>query len=107
MLCQICGIIRELPARNATHSVAGGRDRSMFYYTYVLKSKNDQKLYTGWTLDINRRLHEHNNGDTKSTSNRGQFELVYFEGCLSREKAISREKQLKTGYGRAYLKRRL
>jgi predicted GIY-YIG superfamily endonuclease len=33
--------------------------------------------------------------------------LLYFEACFNKEDAIAREKQLKTGFGRAYLKRRL
>ena len=79
----------------------------MFYYTYVLKSIIDKKLYTGWTINLEERLKEHNKGSTISTKYRGPFELVYFEACLSKEKAILREKQLKTGFGRAFLKRRL
>jgi putative endonuclease len=33
--------------------------------------------------------------------------LVYYEACLSEKDAVKREKQLKTGYGRAYLKTRI
>jgi len=33
--------------------------------------------------------------------------LLYFEACLSLSSARTRERQLKTGYGRAYLNRRL
>jgi putative endonuclease len=43
----------------------------------------------------------------ESTKLRIPFELVYYEACLIKEKAIQREKQLKTGFGRAYLYRRL
>ena len=35
------------------------------------------------------------------------MELVYYEAGLDKESAIKREKQLKTGFGRAYLKRRI
>jgi hypothetical protein len=33
--------------------------------------------------------------------------LEYYEACRSEDRARLREKQLKTGFGRAYLKRRL
>jgi putative endonuclease len=49
----------------------------------------------------------HNLGKVDSTKLRQPLGLVYFEACKYKEKAIKREKQLKTGFGRAYLKRRL
>lgn len=79
----------------------------MFYYTYVLKSEKDGNLYIGWTVNLKDRLQTHNNGMVKSTKLRRPFKLIYFEGCLSKDSAIAREKSLKTGFGRAYLKRRL
>lgn len=77
------------------------------FYTYVLKSKKDGKLYVGWAKDLRDRVIKHNRGKVDSTRTRVPLELIYFEGCLSKELAIKREKQLKTGFGRAYLKRRL
>jgi len=77
------------------------------FYTYVLKSKKDGNLYIGWTNDLRNRLKEHNEGRVSATKYRIPLELIYFEGCLDKDKAISREKQLKTGFGRAYIKRRL
>ena len=78
-----------------------------FYYTYVLKSIQDGKLYIGWTGNIKKRLIKHNSGQVKATRSRRPLELLYFEGCKSKRKAIERERSLKTGFGRAYLKRRL
>ncbi|MEK7106207.1 MAG: GIY-YIG nuclease family protein [Patescibacteria group bacterium] len=77
------------------------------FYTYVLKSKKDDKLYVGFCLDLKRRLVEHNKGFVEATKDRTPFKLVYYEACLNERKAIQREKVLKTGFGRAYLKRRL
>lgn len=79
----------------------------MIYYTYVLKSYIDNKLYIGFTNDLKKRLTEHNTGKCKSTVSRKPFELIYFEGCLDKDKAIKREKYFKTGFGRRYLKERL
>jgi len=78
-----------------------------FYYTYVLKSKMDDKLYIGWTDDLKKRIKTHLCAKVKSTKIRLPINLVYYEACLSRNSAIRREKQLKTGFGRLYLKRRL
>jgi putative endonuclease len=78
-----------------------------FFYTYVLKSEFDGTLYVGWTNDLKHRLTEHNGGHVASTKLRIPMTLVYYEACLSREKAILREKQLKTGFGRSYLSKRI
>ena len=76
-------------------------------YTYVLRSKVDGKLYVGCTADLKNRFREHNSGLVKSTEPRRPFILVYYEACNVLNDAIKREKSFKTGYGRAYLKRRL
>ncbi len=77
------------------------------YYTYVLKSGIDGKLYIGWTEDLKERIKDHNEGKVQSTASRKPFILVYYEACVVKEKAILREKQLKTGFGRKYLKERI
>jgi putative endonuclease len=78
-----------------------------FYYTYVLLSLKDNEIYIGYTDDINHRLKEHNLGNVLATKSRLPLKLVYFEACLNREKAIKREKTLKTGFGRKYIKSRI
>jgi len=77
-----------------------------FYYTYVLLCGDDH-LYIGSTCDLRRRLQQHRCGNVPSTSSRLPVELVYYEACLSLSGARDRERQLKTGYGRKYLKSRL
>lgn len=77
------------------------------FYTYVLKSEEDNKLYIGWTNDLRLRVENHNKGKVTATKHRVPLVLVYYEACLDKKKAIEREKQLKSGFGRAYLKRRL
>ncbi|MFN0079588.1 MAG: GIY-YIG nuclease family protein [Prosthecobacter sp.] len=77
-----------------------------FYYTYVLRCA-DGKLYVGFTHDLRTRLKVHLEGKVATTRVRLPVELVYYEACLSEAAAIARERQLKTGFGKAYLKRRL
>ncbi len=77
------------------------------YYVYVIQSLKDKGLYIGHTNDLKRRFQDHNNGQGKATKFRAPFRLVYYEACNILGDAIKREKQFKTGFGRAYLKRRL
>ncbi len=79
----------------------------MFYYTYILKSQKDGKLYTGYTKDLRKRLNQHNKGLSTYTKGRGPFVLIYYEACLLENKAKSRELFLKSGMGKRYLKNRL
>lgn len=79
----------------------------MFYYTYILKSKKDGKMYTGSTKDLRKRLSQHNEGKSTYIKGRGPFSIIYYEACLDEEKARSRELYLKSGMGKRYLKNRL
>ncbi len=73
------------------------------YYVYVLKSKKDEKMYTGCTNNLKKRVKMHNAGNVKSTSNRGRFEVIFYEAFLNEIDAFQREKWLKTGWGRNHL----
>ncbi len=77
------------------------------YYTYVIQSEKDGQFYTGFTGDLRNRLNEHNTGKVVSTKNRGPFRLIYYEACLNAQDATAREKYLKSGMGKRYLKNRL
>ena len=77
------------------------------FYTYVLKSEKDGKLYPGSTKDLRKHLVQHNTGKSFHTKGRGPFTIIYYEACLNDEKARSRELFLKTGMGKRYLKNRL
>ena len=76
------------------------------FYTYVLRCRNGD-LYVGSALDLRKRLAQHSAGRVRATVHRLPVKLEYYEACRSELKARLRERQLKTGYGRAYLKRRL
>lgn len=79
----------------------------MFYYVYLLLSKKDNKWYTGCTDNLRKRLKQHNDNEVYSTKNRGPFKLIYYEACINKHDAFIREKYLKTGMGKRYLKNRL
>jgi len=82
------------------------RDNS-FYYIYVLQSKKNNLWYTGFTGDLRKRFKEHNMNNVGWTKNRGPFELIYYEASKNIIDARSREKYLKSGMGKRYLKNRL
>lgn len=90
---------------------AGGQGIWLYtmYYIYVIKSLKDGKNYTGLTNDITRRIKEHNIGkkSTPSTVQRGPFELIYSERCDNRKEARKREKFLKSGAGREFIKQHI
>ena len=75
------------------------------WFAYALRSDKDRGLYVGMTSNVERRVTEHNRGYNRSTKSRGPFSLIYFEECGSRREAREREKYLKSGIGRDFLKR--
>ena len=77
------------------------------FYTYVLQSKGSKRLYTGYTTDLRKRFKEHNDGQSTWTKHRGPFTIIYYEACLNEYDARSREKYLKSGMGKRYIKNRL
>jgi putative endonuclease len=77
------------------------------YYVYLLQSQKDQGWYIGFTSDLQRRIQEHNRGDTESIQSRRPFTLIYYEAYLNQKDAIGRERFLKSGSGRNFLKKQL
>jgi len=74
------------------------------WYVYSLISLKDGKLYTGISESPEKRLQQHNAGNTKSTKPRRPFKLIYKETCIDRIEARKREKYFKSGFGREFLK---
>ena len=77
------------------------------YYVYLLLSEVDGNLYTGSTNDLRRRIDEHNNGNVVSTAKRRPLKLIYYEACMNEMDARKREKYLKSGMGKKYIRNRL
>ncbi len=64
------------------------------FYTYVLKSEKDGKLYTGCMDNLKGRFEAHVRGRVPSTKNRRPLELVYFKAGHDGKDARHREKYL-------------
>ena len=86
--------------RNTTSS-------SVFFYTYVLQSIKDMKLYIGYTNNLMRRIEEHRKGSSFATKLRLPFKLIYFEAYRNVSDAKRREGYLKTTQGSRFLGLRL
>ncbi|NCN94937.1 GIY-YIG nuclease family protein [Candidatus Wolfebacteria bacterium] len=76
------------------------------WYVYVLQN-SQKKWYIGSTKDLRKRILSHNSGKNKSTKHGLPWRIIYCEISLSMEDARAREKYLKSGMGRRYLKNRL
>jgi len=64
-------------------------------YTYIVKCADDT-LYTGWTVDLEKRLAAHNGGiGAKYTSRRVPVVLVYWEWQENQSTAQKREASIK------------
>lgn len=78
------------------------------YHTYVIQSQKDKSHYIGFTeRNPLSRLEDHNRGKVPSTKNKKLWDLIYYEGYKDKKDALSREKFLKGGSGRKYLKKQL
>jgi len=64
-------------------------------------------LYTGSTKDLRKRLSQHNKGESTWTKKGIPWTLIYYEASINKEDAQAREKYLKSGMGKRYLKNRL
>jgi len=78
------------------------------FYVYILKSKSKVKWeYIGSTNDLKRRFHEHQEGISKYTSPYRPLYLMSYIAVNNEAKARRLERYLKTGSGKAILKKRI
>ena len=74
------------------------------FYVYLLHSTKDNGFYIGYSTDLKRRLSEHTRGASFATKFRGPWKLIYYEAYTEREDAEGRERFLKSGAGRRFLR---
>jgi predicted GIY-YIG superfamily endonuclease len=75
------------------------------YYIYSLKCRTG--TYIGCTEDIKSRLHRHAEGNVPATANRLPIELDFYIALKNKYTAFEFEKYLKSGSGRAFIKKHL
>jgi putative endonuclease len=76
------------------------------YFVYVLRSISREYLYVGLTNNLLRRIRQHQAGYERTTRAYRPFELIYSEQFLTRLEARNREKYLKSGSGKEWLRQR-
>ncbi|MEZ5104633.1 MAG: GIY-YIG nuclease family protein [Draconibacterium sp.] len=75
------------------------------HYVYALYSKGFDKIYIGYSSDINKRLAAHNHkSNTHWTAKFQPWIIVYSEEYDSKTLALKREKQLKSYRGRQFIR---
>ena len=74
------------------------------FTVYAIRSQKRNYTYIGMTNDLKRRLRQHNNAKSPATKAYVPFHLIYSEGFSTRPKARNKEKFLKSGSGREWLK---
>lgn len=78
----------------------------MFWYAYMLEC-NDKKPYTGCTNNLKNRIDRHIKGQVLATKDRLPIKLIAYFAFSNKYIAYNFEKYLKSGSGRAFLKRHL
>lgn len=76
------------------------------YYVYLLSCR-DEKTYVGCTDDLKSRIDRHSKGYVPATRGRLPIVLTGYVAFRDKYKAFGFEKYLKSGSGRAFLKKRL
>src|SRR3989338_5510151 len=82
----------------------GSRRRDM-YYVYSLQCKDG--YYVGCTTDLKDRVVRHTAGQVAATADRLPVKLVFYFALANKYKAFAFEKYLKSGSGRAFIKKHL
>ena len=82
----------------------------MAFSVYVLLNPK-RKTYVGQTADLERRLAQHNDPDCRLTlhtkRHSGPWRLLHSEEFSTRSAAMRRERELKSGKGRDWIRRAL
>jgi len=75
------------------------------YYVYSLECKDG--YYIGYTDNLKDRLERHQKGQVPATADRLPVKLDFYFVINNKYKAFEFEKYLKTGSGRAFIKKHL
>ena len=75
------------------------------YYTYIIESHSNFRWYIGHSNDIERRLTEHNSGQSKSTRGKGPWKLIFLKSFDNNLEANRFELKLKKLRNKEYIRR--
>jgi len=77
------------------------------YYVYLLEDQVERSWYIGFTKNLKARFDQHRYGNVRTTRLKKHLKLIYFEGYRNTYDALGRERFLKSGSGRRFLKKQL
>ncbi|OGS37958.1 MAG: hypothetical protein A2551_04415 [Elusimicrobia bacterium RIFOXYD2_FULL_34_30] len=77
------------------------------YIIYLIRSEKDNSLYIGCTIDVDKRLREHNLGMSKYTHAKKPWIIEWYCIFYDKTMAYNFEQYLKTGSGRAFINKRI
>ena len=73
------------------------------FVVYIVYSAAVDKYYVGYTVDIKKRLVEHNTGISTYTAKATDWELKFAREFMSRKEAMSEERRIKAKKSRKYI----
>jgi putative endonuclease len=74
------------------------------FQTYVLYSPKHNKIYIGYTSDLEIRIISHNEKATRGfTIKYRPWKIVHTESFMTKSEAMKREKELKSARGRKFI----
>ncbi len=74
------------------------------YYVYAIRSEKRPYIYVGISDEPKRRIEQHSKGYNRTTKPYAPFKILAIESFADRVEARKREKYLKSGAGKEYLK---
>ena len=79
----------------------------MFYVYRIQSVKYPDRSYTGFTEDLKQRVSDHNQGRNVSTAPYRTWKLIFYSAFEEKEIALDFERYLKSGFGKAFARKRL
>ncbi len=75
------------------------------YTVYVLHSPDHGKIYIGYTSNLTNRILAHNELASKGWASRFRpWKIIHLENFNSKQEAMQRERMLKGGQGRKWIR---
>jgi putative endonuclease len=84
--------------------LAGRQAHTLMIVVYAISSIKSSYIYVGQTNRLARRLLQHNSGKERTTRPHKPFKFIYSESFANRQLAREKEKYLKSGAGKEFLK---
>ncbi len=73
------------------------------YFVYIIYSDSHDSYYRGYSTQPEKRLEQHNEGESRYTKSKGPWELVFLQSFPTKREALIREKKIKK-YSKSQIK---